>query len=582
MLFVSCGSEDNGNGGDSGDPAEARGFADIVSEYLEYSGSKKNDPLDLGFSFSDTKDSQTLISEFGTDSDGLSDYVAVIKTTRIETFEADGITPRTLKDEYALRNAVTGSTIFNDSTSTYTYGSTPGKAFSFKTLANVIVEVGVTELVYVGDVYSHTAYTYKYFTLDGNNIATVDGTNNKVTVETSYPSGDKVVTVSGTAYVIRDDEIIYEFVAGTERDLPIVYASYGNLKYVIRNQYDNFFVQVLNKDYVCIFEYQLPNNLYTDMTAADYLVPKIIVLGNGNILVTGTYDAEEGSDDYDYAVYENKYCFYNALVDVKELEATELELEFRIDELYSANTEDNVCEIDKEYNAATIREFDKATNTEKFSYAILDNSLAIVETIPSEVYNQITGMEEIIFVDTDKFIFFTKVQYKIFTYLVDATTGERDLIATDASYMDGYFYTNDAIYDFDLNRLYKMDVDEYVYSAIGNSVIITNGTEYKIFTTGTDFKAQKVVDIANADNGTRVIGANGDYAIVEEIYDENKTRYIVCNSNGETLFVADYMPTFYAIADGVWCVVYNYNYTVTDTSGTNTIVHKKVVVLNCN
>lgn len=608
MLFVSCGNEEPADDSaledapsteDNGDEVVIESLADKIStieKYLEYTGEKNNASLEFKEKFSDSINSETLVSVFGSDSDSLSDYVAVIKTTNVMTFEADGVTPNTLIDDYVVKNVASGAVIFQSSTNPYIYGNTPGTKFTFRTLANIILEVGTETVDYATDPNGIYSYTYKYFTLDSDvAISTITGSNAGVREYVDQSSGDRVVVIPNAeykgftniydvAYVIRDDEIIYEFVDGTERSLPYFFAKYGNLKYVFKYMNGEYFIQVLDKDFVCILEYQIPNNIIgmDSPTFDEFTSPDVYILGNGNILFTGIYEAEEGSEDYDYEVYEAKYCYYSAIIDVKDLAVSEPELGFKIKDLYSAESDFAVCDVKSDFNIATITEFDKETLTTKDSMVVLNNSLEIEKTLPEIVYNQLIEADDVVFVDESKFVFTTTVQSKKFTYLVDTVREEKNLIANDAVYMDGYFYTEDAVYDYNLKRLYDIERDEIIFATVGNSILITDGSVYKLFTIEKS-GLSGTVTVADNEAKTEIVTVADDYVVVSERYGEmfDKTRYYVYNSDGNVIVTADYDPVIHSITDGIYCVEYKYNYTVIDSSGEVTKVYTKVIVLNC-
>ena len=222
MMFAACGDvEDDGNVTPEAPEQTREELADItkkIAKYLEYYGDENGKAIELAFEFGDSKQSESMISRFYDSSDNLSDYVAVIKTTTT-TLLPDGITVDTMSDRYVVKNVATGNTVYENTTGSYRPGVTPGVKYRFRTLANIILEVAREEVIYDSEGNASYNYSYEYRTLDANSLARISGIDSGVSEILNY-NGDYEVSIDGKTYIVRDDEIIYQFTEGVERTLP--------------------------------------------------------------------------------------------------------------------------------------------------------------------------------------------------------------------------------------------------------------------------------------------------------------------------------------------------------------------------
>jgi hypothetical protein len=154
------------------------------------------------------------------------------------------------------------------------------------------------------------------------------------------------------------------------------------------------------------------------------------------------------------------------------------------------------------------------------------------------------------------------------------------LIANDASYMDGYFYTDRVIYSNSLELLHRLSDREEIVEEVGNGLIIRDGDEYKIFYVGA-FGRALFVKIANSRNGDQIVAYGTDYVVVESAptVDRPTTVFNVYNSRGEMVFTSDYEPEITGLGDGVYLAVATDE--VVDAILGTTKTYRKALVLSC-
>ncbi len=589
MLFSSCGEEEPVQGENppvQDDPANVEAnlppqsitdnISDAVTDidkYLSYGGDKNSAEIKNAFELFDSKNGETLYSSYK--------YVAVIKEERRNT-DIDPATPDIISVRYKAVNLVNGKAIYSSNLISYLdNGSRPMTTYSFNVISNIILEVETRESF--GDS-APQRVTFDYYTLDGVKLLSVDEKHHSVSQIDYEDAGYKSVTIDTVTYIIRDDAIVYKFDAGAERPLPAVFHEYGDYKYVIKNEEGEVFVQILDLNYICLSQFQLPakihrNISFTPVTTTDNA---IFVLGNGNLLIRGVYEVSDG-EDYDFVYLTKKYASYAALYDVTSGNAHEINLDFFVSDLYSVQYEkydQAVCSVSAENNIATIFKYDATRETLTESAVVLDNELNIVCELPTILATQSTNAKDIIYVDQTRFIFTTNVSDKSFVYLVDSVANTVTLISNEAVFMDQYFYTDKAIYDYSLKELYRMGAGETVYAEIGNGLLISeSNNDYKIFCMS-EFSGSGVKEITST-NGLRFVSYGEDYVVFKNEMSIPDSRYYIYNSKGECVLTTESAPMISEITDGIYLVTFNYYESVMVGEYSYTYIpHSKSIVLS--
>ena len=583
MLLMSCGTEEVVDDGADQEPEappsvdkmEVSEMVSGVSGLLGYIGKDNNEALSGTASLYDEASSETLYADFG--------RFAVVKSSSV-TVDLNG-NPDMVTDMYKVKSVITGKTLYSYIIPTYSYGTTPRVELGFKLYADVVIEVAITESI-ISVAPDGTAYvsgyktSYEYYDNNGVKLAGVTE-NKRAVIEEFGILGDHVLKVNGRAYVIRDYDIIYDFVEGTERVLPTVYHESRGYKYVVTSIEDEVFVQILDLNYICVSEYQIPARAIAglNMTATEIADNLVYVLGNGNLLIHCTYKVDEG-EEFDYYVGKERYGVYTAIFDVMSGAVTELDAGYVIKDFYSCESDNAVCALTSEHNLATIATFDKETLSEVKSLVVLDNQAKVIATIPEMLPTQTTDIDSIKFIDETKFIFTTNVKGKPFVYLIDCKTQQMTLIANDAVYMDGYFYTDRAIYSNSLEALHRLSDREEIIGEVGNGLVIRDRNEYKIFSLGAFGRAifTKVADMTKGE-GIEFFGE--DYVVIRAVALDAaaSTVYYVYNAKGEVVLTSDVLPEIVEFGDGIYCATIVDN--VTDALTGITKTYKKAFVLSC-
>ena len=581
-LLISCGSDevvDDQGGNDLSDvpPAvdkmEVSEMVSGVSGFLGYIGKDNNEALSNSTSLFDEANSESLYADLG--------RFVVVKSSSV-TVDMLG-NPDTVTDMYKVKSVVSGKTLYSYIVPTYSFGATPRVELGFELYGGVVAEVAITESI-ISIAPDDSAYvsgyktTYEYYDTNGVKLAGVPEDRRATITDFGY-LGDFLLTVNGRAYVIRGDEIIYDFVEGVERVLPVIYHESRGYKYIVNSIEDEVFVQILDLNYICVSEYQIPARVIAglNMTATEIADNFVYVLGNGNLLIHCTYKVDEG-EEFDYYVGKERYGVYTAIFDVMSGAVTELDAGYVIKDFYSCESENAVCALTAEHNLATIATFDKETLSEVKSLVVLDNQAKVIATIPEMLPTQTTDIDSIKFIDETKFIFTTNVKGKPFVYLIDCKTQQMTLISNDAVYMDGYFYTDRAIYSNSLEALHRLSDREEIIGEVGNGLVIRDRNEYKIFTVGA-FGRAIFTKVADAAKGEGVEFFGEDYVVVRATALDASTVYYVYNARGEAILTSDDLPEINEFGKGIYCAVISDN--VTDALTGITKTYKKAYVLSC-
>ena len=585
MLFTACGEEEPVNEDVKAPQIDAP--ADVIDElpsgaetddidsaitdinnYLAYDQDKQNEaPIKNAYQLFDEKNSESLYSA--------DKYIAVIREER----KTPNVAGDVINIRYKAVNLITGKTFCEFGPITYIeHVSLPTLSYSFDVVSDIILEVRETKIMDQLD----PIVTYQYIGLDGKNIfnsAMPDKPGYVVPekyhqrIEPRDVNGYTYVTIDIKTFVIYDDEIVYSFDAGAERELPRVQHEYGSYKYVVEEVEDEYFIQVLDENYICLSQFQIPAKILGDGRANT----RTYVLGNGNILVCGAY-AVSDKEEYDYIYNLRKYASYTALYDVATGTAQEIELDFIITDLYSAEDKNAPCSISADYNAATILTYDRVKETLTESAVILNNQLEIACDLPTILATQIDEVKDIVFVDMMKFTFTTEINNHEFKYLVDSVAGTASLISNDAQFMDRYFYTDKAIYDFSLNELYRMSADETVLATIGNALLIKGEGYYKIFSA----KEVSGADVKEISESSELyfVSYGDDYVVFTNKQEIPDRRYYIYNSAGECVLVTESAPTITEITDGCYRVAFSYYNSIWRDDKIEYLAQSKSVVLN--
>ena len=585
MLLASCsdGSENpstDENGGAASLPPEAE-KVDVstvisgVDSYLGYIGNHNNSSLNVNSSLYDETAHETLYRSLG-------DFAVIRKRIISENFET-GL-PEYVSDTYSLKSFLDGKTLWTSNAVSYFYGTEPLVKYDFTLLGGAVLEIHISEAIIsispegtsFIDGYKET-YTYK----DVKGIFEDTLTFNRGYIDSFGNDGDLLFILNSKSYLIRDGEIIYQFVAGTEREIPSAYHEFKGYKYVINNMNSELYVQILDANYVCISEFQLPAKVVSKIDASSdeaVIDNSVYILGNGNLLIQGLYSVADGEEfDYFYEDDTGRWkCFtYTALFNIETGEVTEINPGYIIKDFYSFESEDAPCLLSNEHNVAEIAVFDKLNLTESKSLVVLDNKGTVVATLPTALPNQDTDIESIRFIDDSRFIFTTTVNDSGFVYHVDIKAQKMTLVDNDAVYMDGYFYTDRAIYSNSLEALHRFTDKEEIIAKIGNGLVIRSGNEYKIFSVGA-FGIANFVTVADVNKGEVIRSTEEDCVVVSK---EGATLFQVYNAKGEVILSSDSVPEISELGDGTYVAVITDE--IMDEINLIAKTYKKAYVLMC-
>lgn len=591
-LFASCGEEpetpDTDNNGEGGavqnetlDQAALLDFIDKVNKYVGYEGKENGSAANEFYSLADGKIAETLL-------DYDFKYVGVVLTRKVSLVE-NSYDIDLVFDGYKAINLLTGKPIYTsalaDDQKGYKPGATPDVTYGFEVYGDAILEVAVNRAEANGTDKTYKTI-YQYYTLDGIQIAAIDPTKDDRAYVSDYDdeTGDMTLVIKSRSYIIRDGEVIYEFDVGAERPLPLIEYEYATYKYVYKKDRDAQYIQVLNSDFVCIFEYKLPFELYDyGFATSELLKTKLFLLGNGSLFIKGMYMVEDDDTDYDYENYMAKYKTYNAIVTLDTVNgtasATELDLPFIVEEIFTTQTPDlDFKLLSPDYNFATVSEFDKENFLVKTYTVALNNDMAKLEVIPEVILTQNKNASNIRFVKENVFVFDTTVKNYPFTYIVNSATHTMTLISNDSVYMDDYFYTEDAVYDYSLNNLYTFTGGERVVCEIGNGLVITDGENYRIFSLN-PYVGAHTTEIVSSTLGESYVGSYGDFVVVHGFDSYSETMlYRVYNCMGEIIADSDTLPSVKQIAEDIYLV--SYTVTVKDSISGITESYKKTIAVS--
>lgn len=580
MLFASCGTTDgepvvdnNGTAAPAPEaPAiDAAGVVAGVTQNLGYIGKHNNSSLSVNSILYDETAHESLYGSYG-------DFAVILKRTIANNYETG--MPEYVTDTYTVKNVNNGISVWSSTPISYFYMTVPQTTYEFNMYCGTVLEITKSEAIVSVDP-SGSSYidgynvTYTYKDVKG---VLADALSRTRAVVNGYGSnGDFLFTVNSTSYLIREGEIIFSFVEGTERELPEAYHEYKNYKYVVNNVNSELYVQILDARYVCISEFHLPATVVNRLGASGAVDNSVYILGNGNLLIQGIYNVSDKDGDFDYYYNGDKFFTYNAIFNIETGEVTEIEPGFIIKGFYSAETENAPCLLTSELNVAEIAVFDKQTISEKTSLVVLDNKAAIVATLPTALPTQDTDVESIRFIDESRFIFTTTVKNESFVYHVDTTSKAITLVADDAVYMDGYFYTDRAIYSNSLEALYRFTDKDEIIEEVGNGLVIRCGREYKMFSLGA-FGLANFATIAKVNENDSIYAIYDDLVVVSE-GDLGTALYSVYNSKGEVLLSSDRAPVISYYGEGSYGIVTIDE--ITDDINGITKTYKKAYVLMC-
>lgn len=351
-------------------------------------------------------------------------------------------------DTYDVYNTKTGAKIYSFTTEEYNL-SYEKDVVSINT--NNPYYFRVVEKLYNG--YSHDAETIlRDYT--GKIIARAEG-EVEVT-NTSTRAGYYYFTFDGKQYAFDTEEKTL-VVNGVSPDFfvkrPNFSSVIGDNGYIVNN--NSVYVYDISEWLETTFVYTVPSYLED---------AQINVLSNGKILVQGVKILPDSAVNYD-VIYNGAKCdVVQLIIDPANGEEKAVEFGYIIAEFANNNMD---LSVDETANVAVVYPIEnKAVNSNKELYVVLDNDLKILYCYEPALLGQEYELPEMLSVDR----FLVTVGYGDGTStkaIVDAEGKLVTYVPTGAEFEYGYIKLGSKIYDYDLNL--KADLSDYVIERTFNN-----------------------------------------------------------------------------------------------------------------
>lgn len=456
-------------------------------------------------------------------------------------------------------------------------GKKATKIFNFESALSVttLVDDDVENLVYLNssfeDIYALVTvedreYTLAFYDSNGAVIYEYD----TFPLSTSYLSpytendiwelvsrfGDELIAIENKLYSRNEEGNYTQSSSYQFKNLPEI-TSYTDDRYYMVDD-DEF--AIYDKSFNLIVEYTTPS--YASNSS-------IFMLENGNILLQYRIKLLDDSEKYDFLSNNVKYDLVTLLVDKKDGKMVELDANYLIDLVVSANLFEEIYGegylAKSVQNLASIVEIDQSkrldtNNNERL--VLMANDGKIKSDLIVDGYTDVPQM-----VDGDRYIFRDKNDNQI---LVNRKGAHLATISDDYTFICNYnyFYDDRAIYDLDGNVMYELEANNAkVDSSFGDIAFITSESNGTIPARACKFSAG-TVDIITS------YGIDGD---VDEFGLTPYYYYTAKNTaNGIELKIFTHDGAQFAtLSDHISNTIYADDYIIiVDSSGT---VHKLVL-----
>lgn len=398
-------------------------------------------------------------------------------------------------------------------------------------------------------------HTYTYYDTKGTVLYTG---STDADFEVLYLDNVDTVRLNGKLYACANGEIVYTYEEGESfrvlACLPTQYKDYGYY-------FENGTVQVADSKYRMVVDY-LINEDVTDR--------KVVILSDGNVLVSGVIAVPADSEIADYVENNVGYEVVNIVIDVKTGEVTKVDTGFVIESIITNATPEKGISLKNEaHQYAEIVRFADGRLAPENESVILDGKLAEVAVLPDFVENQI-GVEDV--VRNGNLIIKANNLRDTIYYSIDVNRNEAKTVnlyadVENVNNLSGGFEKDGVIYSDYLNKLKDVYVDydhiaftndgimllySSYYDELGGVTVNQTGVAYitEYGTVSVNTIANTHIDLSGADpfaGRGYYVGANGVYNVygtqIISVYDgqtvtvrqgANSCSYaIVTNANGE-------------------------------------------------
>ena len=347
---------------------------------------------------------------------------------------------------------------------------------------------------------------YYYFDNEGNAL------NKEALTERQYVNSNYYGSMTGTfsvldkGYYVYNGKIIETFKAGQEIVIPVVKNEYKGYKYDLNDHYDGT-IRVYNANNVKVAEY-----VYA---TTSWIVDRIEILANGNVLIAYSSDVIDDVSDYTYEDGNLKY----EIIDIATGKVVQVAAEYVIDRMSTDYDDGGLGLFPKgDYQYAEIYKIADGEADSEISYVILDNELKVIAELPKILKNQ---------VDVYGTISASKIAVEIETgwlYSVDMNTGKCELYVNLEYFTElegGGFIYRDALYNDAMEKV--MDLDDYTVHWFGGDLYLCDsfaGGEYVL----TYFKDGQLCQVGFENVPSKV--TYGDFTVLRMYRDSEDDRTI--------------------------------------------------------
>lgn len=375
-------------------------------------------------------------------------------------------------------------------------------------------------------------YTYSYYSPNGTRVA--GGLDKRSYTVKSTASGAELVTIGDKCYFCRDDEIVYTFEKGQERDIPNIESDDGLECGDYKYYYDSYGKQLTvfddKYDVICSFKLESGHDNCSWW-----------VLESGDVLIQ--YADECYTDDYDFKLDDDsKVAFRQIVVHINDGTVEETESpEYYIFDVVTKYSSGYTYKVkDENESQLVIAHKVDSKLSDDVRYLIMDNSLKVIAELPNIVKNQVGFVG---FVSENKMIVkaanYSGDQY--IYYMVDTRDSTVSLYVDEQSSeyekVDGGFIYKGILYNYDMKELCDLScVESY---EIVEGVIIVNE---KL----TRFDETETASETETDDESDINTVTSEYSIsVYYIADGQVCKNFVCydtydyDVNGSLIFVSD-------------------------------------------
>ncbi len=449
-----------------------------------------------------------------------------------------------ISEDSALLRSVDNNTASNSTSYTYTlYNLTNSTAIktwsyvnrhdsveddiysvSFKTiLENTFVRVRKTHE-------TNASILDSLYDLDGNLL--ISSTNGLYFNLDLIIDGDQYYRINSKGKI----ELI-KTISQVSSSTPTFDAMNGNNYYI----FDEDSFAVYNNKLEYVYYYEAPS--YADVEGHFY------VLNNGNVLIQYSYEDAEDSQDYNVINNNKKYKFVTLVFNVSTKKIEEKDCEYVFETIVSRKTiynESSANSMNKALSLmfnSSVKNFamayrieNKKVDTSKSIYASIGNNLKVKVAV-----NEIFPAQEEIATPVKKgyYAYENKLGQSILVKSSGAVVGD---ISNAVGASESYIFSNEKVYDYNLNEVYSIGEDFTFVDSFKNNAIYRNDDVYYLY---------------NGSNGSLTTIANNPstvYSTVNRrlyvISDTENNTYTYYNENGDQICQTSKNLTYVGLCNG--------------------------------